>query len=201
MSNVSRAGTVFLVLFIGAIIPLGELMGSFADPDRQFVSLFSDGGNRAGYIAGSFALFLAGLAFVWFADALSCETGGHRAALLITGAGAAAGMIVAALAFAAVPLSMSFGELFGDPGLESGQAVLPQFGYVALGMGAMLPAAIFIVVAARTPGLLPSWLVLASYPIAILVALTAFLFMPVALFVIWVIAVTACQRRRGPVGG
>lgn len=200
MSNVSRAGTTFLVLFIGSFIPLGELIGSFADPDRQFVSLFSDSGNRTGYLAGSFLLLLAGLAFVWFADALSCEAGIHRAALLITGAAAAAGMIVAALALATVPLSLSFGAFVDDPGLEAGQAVLPQFGFVALGMGAMVPAAIFIVIAARTPGLLPRWLALTSFPIAILVALTAFLFMPFILFIIWVLAVTASQWRRAPVG-
>lgn len=201
MSNVSRAGMAFLVLFIGAFIALGELIGSFADSDRQFVSLFSDGGNRAGYLAGSVALFLAGLAFMWFADALSCEMGNHRRApLLITGAAAAAGTIVAALAFATVPLSLSFGSFTGDPGLEAGQAVLPQFGYLALGMGAMLPAAIMMVIAARTPGLLPRWLVLATYPMALLVALTAFLFMPVILFVIWMIAVTASRWRAIPVG-
>ena len=54
---------------------------------------------------------------------------------------------------------------------------------------------IFLAIAARTPGLLPRWLGLASYPIAVLVSLTAFLFLPFALFVIWVIAVTASQRR------
>lgn len=198
MLNVSRPGILFVVLFVGSSIPLGELVGSFADSDRQFVSLFAESGNRVAYLSGAILLILAGLAFMWFAHALSCETGSYRAPLLITGAAAASGMILAALAFGAVPLSMSFGSLFDDPGLEAGQAVLPQFGYVALGLGSMLPAGIFIAIAAATPGLLPRWLALASYPIAILVALTAFLFMPLALFVVWVIAVVASRWRRAP---
>ena len=198
MLNISRPGSAFVVLFLGSSVLLGDLVGSFADSDAQFVTLFSDAGNRVGYIVGSVLLVLAGLAFVWFAHALSCETGTRRAALLITGATAGSGMIVAALAFATVPLSIQFGSAVGDPGLQAGQAVLPQFGFAALGLGAMLPAGIFIAFAAMTPDLLPRWLVAASYPVAVLVALTAFLFLPFILFVLWVVAATVTVSRRRP---
>ena len=198
MLNISRPGSVFVVLFVGSSVLLGDLVGSFADSDAQFVTLFSDAGNRVGYIVGSVLLVLAGLAFVWFAHALSCETGTRRAALLITGATAGSGMIVAALAFATVPLSIQLGSAVGDPGLQAGQAVLPQFGFAALGLGAMLPAGIFIAFAAMTPDLLPRWLVAASYPVAVLVALTAFLFLPFILFVLWVVAATVTVSRRRP---
>ncbi|MGH3458324.1 hypothetical protein [Aeromicrobium sp.] len=197
MLNVWRPGSLFVILFVGSAVPLGELVGSFADSDAQFVTLLSDTGNRIGYVAGSVLLLLAGLAFVWFAHALSFDTGAFRAPLLVTGAAAAIGMIVAALAFATVPLSLLVGSFFGDPGLESGQAVLPQFGYVALGLGGTLPAAIFIAIAARTPDLLPRWLSISSYPVAVLVALTAFLFLPFVLFVLWVVAATVAVSRRG----
>lgn len=100
MLNVLRPGAVFVVLFVGAGIPLGELIGSFADPDRQFVSLFSESGNRAAYLADAFLLVLAGLAFIWFVFALSVDTGRRRLPLLVTGTSAAGGMILAALAFA-----------------------------------------------------------------------------------------------------
>jgi hypothetical protein len=193
--NVSRAGTAFLIPFIASMILIGEIIGSFADPDSWFVALYSDAGNRMAHVAGAFLLVLAGLSFAWFAYLLSCEAGRHRAPLLITGAAAAGGMIIAALAFATVPLSMAFGAFIGDPGFESGHAVLPQFGWVAFGLGAMLPAGVFIAIAARTPELLPRWLVLVSYPIAVLVGLTAFLFMTVLLFIVWVITVTAIQRQ------
>ena len=198
MVNIARPGSAFVVLFLGSSVLLGELVGSFADSDAQFVTLFSDSGNRIGYVIGSFLLVLAGLAFVWFAHALSCETGTRRAALLITGATAGSGMIVAALAFATVPLSILFGSTVGDPGLQAGQAVLPQFGFAALGLGAMLPAGIFIALATLTPDLLPRWLVAASWPVAVLVALTAFLYLPMTLFVLWVVAATVTVTRRRP---
>ena len=198
MVNIARPGSAFVVLFLGSSVLLGDLVGSFADSDTQFVTLFSDAGNRIGYIAGSVLLVLAGLAFVWFAHALSYETGPRRAPLLITGAAAAMGMVVAALAFATVPLSLLFGSFFSDPGLESGQAVLPQFGYVAFSLGGMLPAGIFIAIAASTPDLLPRWLSIASYPVAVLVSLTALLFMPFALFILWVAVATATVSRRRP---
>ena len=140
---------------------------------------------------------LAGLAFVWFVHALSRDVKDHRAPLLITGSSAGGGMIVAAVAWATVPMSLWFGSLVDDPGLQEGQAVLPQFGYVALALGGMLPAAAFIAFVARTPGSVPRWLSVVSYPIAALVAFTALLFMPVLLFILWVVAVAATQRRRG----
>ena len=102
---------------------------------------------------------------------------------------------MAALAWATVPLSLWFGSLVDDPGLEEGQAVLPQFGWVALGVGSMLPAAVFVVLVATTPGLVPRWLSVLSYPIAVLVAATALLFMPLIVFLGWVAAVTAIHWR------
>lgn len=194
--NVIRPGTVFLVVFVAAVFLNGDVAGSFADPDSQFVSIYADASNRATYVGGAFLLALAGLSFAWFAYALSSEAGSFRFPLLITGGAAGIGMIVAALAWATVPISISFGALVDDPGFESGQSVLAQFGWVAFGMGAMLPAGIFIAIAAWTPGVLPRWLVIPSYPIAILVSLTALLFLTSALFVIWVIAVTASHGRR-----
>ena len=140
MANVARPGIVFLVVFIAAVILSGDVAGSFADPDSQFVSIYADASNRAEYVAGALLLVLAGLSFVWFAYALSSEAGNFRVPLLITGAATAMGMIIAALAWATVPLSISFGALVDDPGFESGQSVLPQFGWVAFGVGSMLPA-------------------------------------------------------------
>ena len=201
MRGVARAGVVFVVLFAAAFaLSVGDLVGAFADPDRVFVDRFEDGGNRARDVAGSYLLALAGLAFVWFAHALSREAN-SRSPLLITASVAAGGMIVAAVAFATFPLSLWFGSLVDDPGLQEGQAVLPQFGYVALAMGAMLPAAAFIVLVARTPGLVPRWLSIASYPVAALVAFTALLFMPLYVFVAWVVAVVATQWRRQAAAG
>jgi hypothetical protein len=140
------------------VLSLGALVGSFADPDRVFFDRYAEGNNRVRDIAGTYLLALGGLAFVWFVHALSREARGSRVPLLVTGSLAAGGMILAAVAWATVPLSLWFGSLVDDPGLQEGQAVLPQFGHVALAMGGILPAAVFIILAARTPGLVPTWL-------------------------------------------
>lgn len=192
--HVARPGVVFLALFVPSVILSGDVAGSFADPDSQFLSIHADAGNRAAYVVSAVLLVLASLSFFWFAHALSYGAGTYRMALLVTGAAAAIGLFVAALAWATVPLSITFGALVDDPGFESGHSVLPQLGWVALGLGGMLPAGIFIAIAARTPGLLPGWLRLASYPVAVLVCLTVFLFLPLVLFVLWVTAVTVSQR-------
>lgn len=202
MRGVARSGAVFVVLFAAAfVLSLGTLVGSFADPDSVFVDRYADPGNRVTDIAGSYLLALAGLAFAWFADALSRDATEHRAPLLLTGSAAGGAMILAALAWATVPMSRWFGSLVDDPGLQEGQAVLPQFAFVALAMGAMLPAAAFIVLVARTPGLVPRWLSVVSYPVAALVALAAVLFMPLFLFFAWVVAVAATHWRRQQLPG
>lgn len=43
MSAIS--GTCFAVLFVGGGIALGNLLGSFADPDETFESFFADADN------------------------------------------------------------------------------------------------------------------------------------------------------------
>ena len=144
-------------------------------------SILADRDNRARDIAGSYLLALAGLALAWFAHALSCDAKAHRPPLLLSGSPVAGGMVLAAGAWATVPNEPGFGALVDDPGLQEGQAVLPQFGYVDLAMGAMLPAAAFIVLVARTPGIMPSWLSVVSYSVSALVAFTALLFIPLFL--------------------
>ena len=195
MQTASRAGAAFVILFLAAfVLAVGTIVGMFADPDRVFIEHFADESNQVRGIAGSFLLALAGLAFGLFVDALSRRANERRTPLLITGFSAAGAMILAAVAWVTVPLSLWFGSLVDDPGLQDGQAVLPQFGYAALGMGAMLPAAVFIVLVARTPGLVPRWLSFVSYPVAALVAFTAVLFMPLFLFIAWVASVAFVQR-------
>ena len=51
-------------------------------------------------------------------------------------------------------------------------------------------------IAAMTPDLLPRWLsIVKGSPVAVLVSLTALLFMPFALFVLWVVVVTVTVSR------
>lgn len=117
---------------------------------------------------------------------------------LVRTAGMLAGifMVVAALALVTVPLSISLGEFFDEEGKAFGeaQAVLPQFGYVVLVFGAMVPAAVAIVAAARL-GLFPTWLARSSFPIAVLLALTSGSVSSMVLLPIWVALATVALAR------
>jgi hypothetical protein len=195
MRSATRSGVLFAVLFAAAgAVSTGTLAGSFADPDRVFVERFADEGSRIQDIVGGYLLALAALAFLWFAYALAAVAPTSRVPIILGGAATAGGMMLAAVSWATVPMSIWFGSLVDDPGLQEGQAVLPQFGYVALTMGAMLPAAALMIIVATSPGLLPRWLQILSYPAAALVAFTALIFMPLFIFVAWVVAAAASHR-------
>jgi hypothetical protein len=198
MKSASTAGAVFALLFVASLVTLGDLLGSFADPDAAFETFFSDGGNRASVIVGSLSLMFSGYAVVWFALAIAEARECHRTPLVVTASLACGGMILTGLALVTVPLSISFGDLSDDPGLAMGQAVLPQFGYVSLVIGAMLPAAALIIVVARIPNLLPRWLSLAGYPVAALLLL-AVMVAPMMVLAVWIAATSAVLRSRPPV--
>jgi hypothetical protein len=194
MKSASRAGGVFALLFVVSLVTLGDLLGSFGDSDRAFAKHFSNSGDRARDTLGSLFLVLAGFAMIWFAIAIAATRNDRRTSLIVTASLAAGGMILAGLALATVPLSISFGDLTDDPGLGVGQAVLPQFGFVALAIGAMLPAAALVIVIATTPGLLPRLLSLAGYPVAALLLL-AVMVVPMVLLSIWIAAVSVVLWR------
>lgn len=194
MSPISKAGTAFVGLFGAVIVSTGSLAGSFADGDHVFVDRYSDQAAQVQDTVGAVLLLLASLAFVWFAQSMSVITSRYSMGVLISGGAAAVGFFVAALAWATVPLSLLFGSFTGDPGIEQGQAVLPQMGYVAVMLGGLLPAGIFIALVGHQR-LLPRWLSLASYPTALLVAFSAVLFMPLFIFMAWMIAVIVVLRR------
>ncbi|MCH7585469.1 MAG: hypothetical protein IH941_10015 [Acidobacteria bacterium] len=196
MTKVRRAGLVFIVLFVGAFILSGEIFGGFADPDQFFIELFQDAGARVRVMVGSYLMALAGLAFAWFAGGLADLAKRHAGVLRLTGYAAAGGMLLAAVAAATTPMSVWFGALVDDPGIQQGQGVLPQFAYVALFMGGLLPAGIFIIGAARSPGLLPRWLAFASYPVGALVAIAAITFIPMVLFPVWIIVVVITAGKQ-----
>ncbi|MEE9297834.1 MAG: hypothetical protein V3V29_02205 [Acidimicrobiia bacterium] len=196
MTRVARAGGVFVVLYIAAwALSLGELLGGFADPDRFFIERFEDGATRIRDMGASYLLALAGLSFAWFSRELADGSPSRGPTLRLTGYAAAAAMLLAAVAAATTPMSVWLGALFDDPGIQQGQGVLPQFAYVALAMGAMLPAGILIITAARPPSLLPRWLEYASYPVGGLVAIAAVTFLPLLIFPIWMIAVVIALWR------
>lgn len=162
-------GIVFAVLFIGGIVSLGGLLGSFGDSDATFETYFASSSNRAGNLVGGALLGAAGLVFVWFLVHLGqwVDPDDGRVGVLPR-ISMAAGLVFVALLLSAtaalvtVPFTVAVGDLFDEEGvLESGRALLPQLGFVLLAFFAMWAAAVMIAtttVAARRSGLLPRWI-------------------------------------------
>jgi hypothetical protein len=187
---------MFVVLFVIGFVLLGDLVGSFADADRAFVDHFAEDSNRTKDIVGGYLLMLASVCLTWFAVALAAEATERRVSLIVMGSVAAGAMVIAAVAFLTVPLSVSLGDLYGDPGIGEGQAVLPQLAFTALFVGVLVPAAAFVVLAAREPGLLPRWLAIASYPTGALLLVAVLAFAPIMLLPAWVAAASITRSRR-----
>jgi hypothetical protein len=200
---ITVTGVVFVVAFTLALGLLADLAGAFADSDQAFIEHFSSGSQRGADIAGSILLVIAAVAFLYFTQLVTpvaFDASRQSAAsvlLRVAGILAGVGMLVAALAFLTVPASISLGEFFDEGGggaFGQSQAVLPQFGYVALVVGAMFPAALAIGVIARLRSL-PVWLTQLSYALAVLLALTSAMVAPMVLLPVWVAMATPALRR------
>ena len=196
------AGVVFVITFVVGLALLGEVAGSVGEPDEWFAGHFSSGSERAADIAGSFLLFVAAMAFLFFTQMVGAvarsQTPEQRATWALAwaaGTMASVGLFIAALAFLTVPLSISIGELYDDAAFSEGQAVLPQFGYVALAVGAMYPAAVMIVAIARL-AILPRWLTRLSYFVAVLLVATSLAVSPMFILLPGWVALTAFALRR-----
>lgn len=165
----AASGISFVVLFIGGVIPVGELLGSFGDSDATFDAYFASASNRAGNIVGGALLGASAFTYIWFLHHLRqwLQPDDTRAATLpnfmfASGLVFVVLLLIGTAALVTVPITLAFGGLFGEKEmLEVGQAILPQLGYVVLALyalwaaGAMVAAA---TVSARRSGAFPRWL-------------------------------------------
>ena len=142
----AATGVIFAALFVVGALLVGDLAGSYGDPDAQFVDVHQSDANRARYIAGGYLLSASAVAFVWFIVALTQRLATETNVVIVTiarvsGAIFAALLLSAAASFMTVAGSMAFGDLFDDTGqFESGMSALPQLGYVLVNVGGMLAA-------------------------------------------------------------
>ena len=156
----------FAVLYVGGLVPLGDLLGSFGDSDATFVEFFAEDGNRAGVLIGGIVFALAGLTFLWFLAHLRMSIDGQGPLPHVVSAAGVAFvvlMLAGAATLVTVPYARIFGEALDEESILVGsEALLPQLGYVLLAVLAMWVAAAMILavtIAARGQGLFPRWLV------------------------------------------
>jgi hypothetical protein len=201
--SASISGVVAVVLFVA-----GAALGIASHPggsDREVVSWWQDGGNRAHVWIGAALTALALISFVWYASGL-------RETLRLAGnEGLAALAFGAALVFAALALvgdvfqlsiaaAIDFGTHFKlDPNTAR---LVDTFTYLPFLGGAMVLSltAGAASVGARRAGILPRWLCYAGYVLVpVLLLSVVFWGIPLALFGIWVVATSVVMLRRGSV--
>ena len=206
--QMSWAGIIFAVLYV-----VGVLMAS-SQPDtddindnplrltRAYRDYYSDSGHRTTIIIGAFVLLAATLSFVVFAsevrnrlaDAGAANTGRLAfAGSIIFAAVTAAG----AIALAWIPGTKEFGDFAVPVGDINYMASQLGFGLLLLAGGAA--AALTLVssgLGAARRDALPKWLAWAGVVIGILVFFIGGLFIPMVLFVLWVLVTAIVMRTR-----
>ena len=202
----AASGICFSVLFIAGLVPLGELVGSFADSDQTFEVYFADAANRAGNIVGGILLAASALVVLWFLEHLRqrLPSDPTRAPTLpnfvySTGQTFVTLLLVGTAALVTVPVTLAFATLFDDQPFSTGQAVLPQLGTVIVAFFANWTAAAMVLTAtisARRTGSFPRWLRVLGYVVpAIMVLFTLTIGLAFFALALWTLAVSIHWRR------
>jgi hypothetical protein len=198
------AGIVYVVLFVAGFLVSGTTP-DYDEPDREWVEWFEDDGHRAQQVIGAFISVAAAFVFLVFLGGLwrRLRRLAPDAQLLPT-ISLGAGLVFVALsiashiAFTAVSAAITFtGEDFPVPNADV-LRTMEQFG-IGLGLlGSGWAAAVFVFTAAltaRSSVALPRWLAVAGLVVGALLLLTVF-FLPLALLLLWVLAVSIVMLGR-----
>lgn len=195
------AGLVFFVLFVVGFLIVGDTP-EYDAGDREWVEWFEDDANTNLQVVGMFLMVASAFALVCFLAVLTRRLRATNRPELVNvaiGAGLvlAAMIVVAGIGIAQVSAAITFAGSYPVPNAD----VLRQseqigFGIALLGGGwsaALLVGATSLAV--RGTELLPRWLVIASYVVAVLLLVSVF-FIPFALLPLWVLAVSIVMLRR-----
>lgn len=207
--SASLSGFAFVVLFIGGVIPLGDLLGSIGDSDATFETYFSSASNRIVNIVGGIVLGAAGIVFLWFLHQLrrhlrlsTNDLDTHVDFAFTSGVVFVALLIAGVAALITVPFTIAFGGAYNEQNVLNGQqSALPQFGYVVVALFGFWAAAVAIAAAtisAQRSGAFPRWLCRLGYACAVLLVLLG-LSGGLAFFVLpaWVLGVSIHWLRSG----
>jgi hypothetical protein len=188
-------GIVFVVLFV-----IGFLVFPTPDDDKdsaKWERWWTDSGHRGGAVIGAYLMVLGLLAFVWFMWSLNRRLRERGGMMITFGTLFVALACVSALVRATIP----GGKQFGSTPLPPGADFPRQFNSIGMGVlllaGALAAGAFVATVSylARRDSMLPNWLVIAGYVVAVL-QLAGALFIPFALFPLWVLVVSIVLLRR-----
>lgn len=189
------AGIAFVVLFVvGIFITFGNSPNvKSSDTDAvaagRYASKLSDSGARTGILVGAYLLVIAAIVFVWFTRALAELFESQFTGRIVGGLGVlgAAAVAAGAMASAVVAGMVSFG---GEPVPKDGDTIrVPMemaFPFLMVVFG-LVSAAIAGTVALRATAL-PTWLRYAGV-LAVLGGIFAVIFLPMALVMLWFLAV------------
>jgi hypothetical protein len=197
------AAIVFAVLFVVGFI----LSSDTPDEDEsnaEWVRHFADSGNRRIIVIGVILLALAALAFLVFLGVLrerlrDAAPGSEWLSTVAFASGLAfvAMLAVAGVGHGAVPA----GIVFGDNPVPRDANIMRTFESLAFGslflFGAVAAGLLIVttsIVSGRA-GLLPRWLVVTGYVVGVIVLVGGLLFVPMILFVLWMLAVGIIMLR------
>ncbi len=188
-------GIAFFVLFVVGFVV-------FPTPDNgkdtaKWARWWTDSGHRAGAVVGAYLMVLGVLAFVWFMWGLNQRLREPNGVMITFGSLFVGLALVSALVRAAIP----GGKVFGDTPVPAGADLARQLdntGFAVLLVAGALAAGAFVATAsylARRDAILPGWLTISGYVVAVL-QLVAGLFFPFVLFPLWVLVVSIVLLRR-----
>jgi Domain of unknown function (DUF4386) len=202
------AGIAYVVLFVAGLAVSGTTP-DYDEPNREWIAWFEDDGHRARQVIGALLSVAAALGFLVFAVGLWRRLRRRSpAAPLLPTISLGAGLVFVALsiashiAFASVSAAVTFtDEDFPVPNADV-LRTMEQFG-IGLGLlGGGWAAAVFVFsasLAARGTTALPPWLGIAGLIVGVVLLLTVF-FLPLALLLLWVLAVSIVMLGRPVVG-
>jgi hypothetical protein len=197
------AAIVFAVLFVVGFLFVSDTPEG-DESNLEWLRYYADSDNRRMIIIGAIVLALAALAFLVFLGVLRERLRNAGAGLEWIGTTAfASGLLfVAMLAVATLgTASVSASVEFGDAPVVRDADVLRTF--ESLGIGALVlfgaaAAGLLIIttsVVAGRAALLPRWLVVVGYIVGVIVLLGGLFFIPLVLFVLWMLVVGIVMLR------
>ena len=188
-------GVAFAVLFVAGFLVFPT--PSDEKDTAKWARWWTDSGHRAGAIVGAYLMVLGLLAFVWFMWGLNQRFRDRGGMMITFGTMFATLALVSALVRAAIP----GGKVFGDTPLPPGADLARQFdnvGFAVLLVAGALSAGAFTATAsylARRDAVLPGWLTIAGYVVAVAMLAAGF-FLPFVLFPLWVLVASIVLLRR-----